>query len=324
MSATDSIPAAASSGTTEYVLPLAHADPAEVALMGGKAARLAALMGEGVSVPAGYCITTAALRHFLRSNGVPEDRLGCLADPCAAAFRMVIRSGAMPAAVREEIAHALALLGGDSAAVAVRSSAVVEDGLRSSYAGQHESYLNVGGLARVEECVRGCWSSLFTQRAIQYRSSHGHPVLPSGMAVILQQFVPADRAGVTLSADPVSGRDDEVIVTACFGLGDALVSGVVTPDEYRFSRASGLTTIRVGEKAVESMPRRTGGVERRPVGSAHRHARVLTDDEVAAAAELALDAAALFGSPQEVEWAITGARMDILQSRPITSRSLHG
>ena len=291
---------------SSYVWELQDIDQAQVAFAGGKGAQLGELSRlEGIAVPAGFCVTTDAFERIMaeapamgdridRLSGLkPDDReaIGAL----SAEIRKVIEAVAIPDDVTAAITGALAALGED-AACAVRSSATAEDLPAASFAGQQDSYLNVAGPAAILEHVSKCWASLFTERAVTYRLRNGFDHRQVSMAVVVQQMVPAQVAGVLFTADPVTSNRKVASVEACFGLGEALVSGLVTPDVYK---------VRNGE-VIASTP----ATPERPA---------LTEAQVVRLERLGRRIEAHFGRPQDIEWCLLDDDFHFVQSRPITT-----
>ncbi|GGL40905.1 PEP/pyruvate-binding domain-containing protein [Planomonospora parontospora] len=303
-----------STNWTEWAVVGRLTDPGvdDPALSGGKGANLAALARSGLPVPDGFVIFTAAYRRFVRERGITPiitqviDRLG--GDPggidaASARLRRAFEEGPVPAWLREPLTGAYAALG--RGAVAIRSSATAEDLPEASFAGQQESVLNVAGTADLCDAVRRCWSSLWTARALAYRRRHeiGHE--HAAMAVVVQRMVPADVAGVLFTADPLSGRRDRMVIEAAAGLGETVVSGQVTPQRW---------VVDASTRAVPTGPNRP------PAGPGDVAGRALLDrDQLDALVDLGARAAALFGRPQDVEWAVAARSCRLLQSRPITS-----
>ncbi|MBB5802375.1 pyruvate,water dikinase [Saccharothrix ecbatanensis] len=267
-------------GTTALVLPLADS-AADLDTVGGKGASLARLAAAGLPVPDGFHLTTHAYRRFVADI---EARIGdaLREDDSAALIAAEFERKDMP----EEIAAAIraALPPGP---VAVRSSATAEDLPDLSFAGQHDTFLDVTG-DDVLDAVKRCWASLWTERAIAYRARNG--ITDVALAVVVQEMVPADAAGVLFTANPVTGARTESVVNAAPGLGEALVGGTVTPDEYVV----------------------TSGVVR-------RSGDLLSDAEVLELAGLGERIQDLYGMPMDVEWAVVGGRISVLQARPITA-----
>lgn len=268
------------------VVALTDAAALDRSVLGGKGDGLARLVAHGVRVPEGFVITTAAFGDYLAKQGLsPEDD--------AARLGAAVREGAWPDELRTELERALAALG--DAPVAVRSSATDEDSSGASFAGQHETVLGVRSAGAALDAVRTCWASLFSAEALAYRAELGAGAAPL-MAVVVQKMVPAEAAGVAFTLHPVDGDDSVVVVDLCEGLGDALVSGVKTPDHYVLSKS---------ERAVV----------RRELAGARA---VLADERVREVAELAIAIEEKLGAPQDVEWALGAGTLWALQARPIT------
>jgi pyruvate,water dikinase len=290
-----------------YVLGLDQIDATDAAVAGGKGASLGELARiDGVEVPPGFCVTTEAFRRATAQSASLEDRLDRLSrlDPedhdairdASAEARRMLAATAVPQDVAAAVRRALAGVG-ERAAFAVRSSATGEDSATASFAGQHDTYLNVVGAAAILQHVSRCWASLFTERAVTYRLRNGIDHRAVAMAVVVQQMATPRAAGVLFTADPLTGHRRVARVEATRGLGEALVSGVVSPDTYevRDGRVVGRTLAGPGEQPV------------------------LTDAQVVALVALGRRIEAHFGRPQDVEWCLTGDGVAIVQSRPITT-----
>lgn len=279
------------------MLWLGQANCDDTALVGGKVANLSRLAA-AYTVPTGFCVPTTAL-----------------AAPDA--------SFTLPAALRQGIAAAyqrLAEVSGDAAPrVAVRSSAADEDGSAASFAGQHETYLNIAGSDAVMEAVARCWASAHTERAYDYRRQHGLATDRIGLAVLVQRLVPADVSAVVFSANPVTGERGEVVINASWGLGESIVGGTVTPDTYVVHRASGA----VVERRIAEKRRMTvaipGGTREVDVPRFLRAAPALDGPHIAAMADLAASLERAMGWPVDIECALQGDRLSLLQCRPITT-----
>jgi pyruvate,water dikinase len=288
-----------------YVLALDEVDRTQVALAGGKGANLGELSRiDGIRVPAGFCVTTHAFARVVAEAPSIDDRLDRLSrlEPddreaigaLSAEARAAIEGVAVPDDLAAEITRSLARLG-DEDAYAVRSSATAEDLPAASFAGQHDTYLNVVGPAAILRHVSRCWASLFTERAVAYRLRNGVDQRKVRMAVIVQRMVFPQAAGVLFTADPVTGNRKVASVEATAGLGEVLVSGLVNADVYK---------VRDGEVVAE--PEREG----QPV---------LTDAQVLELAQLGRRIEAHFGRPQDVEWCLADDDFQFVQSRPITT-----
>ena len=268
------------------VLPFGDPRCRQVALAGGKGASLATMTAEDLPVPPGFVIASTAFEAVVDADALRELMRGGDLD----ATRAMVAAAEPP---REPIERHYAGLTG---LVAVRSSACAEDSEAASYAGQQETYLNTDGLAEVLANVVRCWLSFFTERAVFYRREKGS-LDDVAMAVVVQQMVDSQKSGVLFTVDPVHGRRDRMVVEAARGLGEAVVSGEVTPDNYTLSRDGMVKKSRV-------------------VGTE----RVLSDADCAALAGLGRRLADLHGGPQDIEWAFDAdGRLFLLQSRPITT-----
>ncbi|QPP10549.1 phosphoenolpyruvate synthase [Streptomyces bathyalis] len=320
--------AAGSFATDCYVLGLQEIDRTQVALAGGKGAHLGELSRvEGIHVPAGYCVTTDAFRrvmaeapsidgqlvHLSRVN--PEDR------DAIRALSAEIRSSIEGIVIPDDLAAAITcpLAGLDEeAAYAVRSSATAEDLPTASFAGQQDTYLNVVGRAAILEHVNRCWASLFTERAVTYRLRNGFDHRKVHMAVVVQQMVSSEAAGILFTADPVTSNRKVATVEAGFGLGEALVSGLVNADVYKV-REGEVVEKAVAKKqlAIHGLPQ--GGTQQRAIEPELQQQPALTDVQVVRLAELGRRIEAHFGRPQDIEWCLVDGDFHIVQSRPITT-----
>jgi len=312
----------------EYVLPLA--DPqATLAVAGGKGASLARLARAGLSVPDGFHVTTAAYRQFAAENDLQPRILAALetANPArpetlqaaSRTIRDLFDQAQTPPDVAGAVAQAYAALPGKTPVVAVRSSATAEDLPDLSFAGQQETYLNVRGAEAVLDAVKRCWASLWTARAIGYRLQHGIDQNAVSLAVVVQLLVPAEAAGILFTANPVNGRRDQVVISASWGLGEAIVGGLVTPDTIIVDKGTARVLERqTADKQVMTV-RVDGGTEEQPVPETLRRAPVLSDEQAAALARLGVQIEELYGMPMDIEWALADGEFAVLQARPITA-----
>ncbi|HET8661670.1 MAG TPA: rifamycin-inactivating phosphotransferase [Micromonosporaceae bacterium] len=311
-----------------YILDLQEVDQTQVAVVGGKGAHLGGLSRiEGIRVPAGFCVTTDAFRQVMaeaRSIDGQLDRLSRL-DPddreairaLSAEIRQRIEGVAIPGDLATAVTGALARLG-EHAAYAVRSSATAEDLPTASFAGQQDTYLNVVGPAAVLQHVGRCWASLFTERAVSYRLRNGFDHRKVHMAVVVQQMVFPDAAGVLFTADPVTGNRKVATVDAGFGLGEALVSGLVNPDVFKVRDGEVVTrAVATKKRAVHALP--AGGTQVLPVDPQRQEQPALTDAQVVRLVQLGRRIEAHFGRPQDIEWCLVDGDFQIVQSRPVTT-----
>ncbi|MFE5239498.1 MULTISPECIES: rifamycin-inactivating phosphotransferase [unclassified Streptomyces] len=314
--------------TEQYVLDLQDVDGTQVAVVGGKAAHLGGLARiEGVGVPGGFCVTTSAFRRIMSEEPSIQDRLDRLAgvDPddrettrtLSAEIRRAIEGIAVPDDLSAEITRALSGLG-EQAACAVRSSATAEDLPTASFAGQQDTYLNVLGPTAVLQHISRCWASLFTERAVTYRRHNGIDHRTVHMAVVVQRMVFPDASGVLFTADPVTGNRKVATVDAGFGLGEALVSGIVNPDVFKVRDGEVVArTIAAKQRAVLALP--TGGTREVAIDGQRQRQAALTDDQAVRLVRLGRRIEAHFGCPQDIEWCLTGDDFRIVQSRPVTT-----
>ncbi|MGD8623238.1 MAG: PEP/pyruvate-binding domain-containing protein [Anaerolineae bacterium] len=312
----------------KYILPLA--DPrATLETVGGKGASLARLVAAGLPVPDGFHVTTAAYRRFVAENNLQPGILAALEpveitkpatlEAASAAIAALFVEAQTPPDVAGAIALAYAALAGRDPIVAVRSSATAEDLPEASFAGQQESYLNVDGYGEVLEAVKRCWASLWTARAIGYRARQG--IGPEGLslAVVVQALVPAEAAGILFTANPVTGRRDQAVISAAWGLGEAVVGGLVTPDAYTVDKTEELIVERqIADKQVMTV-RINGGTKEQAVPDDLCRAPVLDDGIAVQLARLGARIEELYGMPMDIEWALADGTLSIVQARPVTA-----
>lgn len=329
------------------VLHLGAITAADLPQVGGKGANLGELTRAAFRVPPGFCLTTEAFQCFLggaateaESNIVAADRTEVadalrsftsvdprdLASVRSAGERVrgALRRLPVPTEVAEALREAWQATGTDHA-YAVRSSATAEDLPDASFAGQQDTFLNVRGEDALRDAVRECWVSLFTDRAITYRAEHGFTGRDVAIAVVVQRMVEPTVSGILFTADPVSGNRDVLSIDASFGLGEALVSGIVTADLYRVSKLDGEVLERhVADKTLRVRALAAGGVETVYIDEAERQRPALDDGQLQALLGLGVAIEDHFGRPQDIEWAFPTGPADpagpyVLQARPITS-----
>ena len=311
-----------------YVLDFREIDQTQIAVVGGKGAHLGELWRtEGVHVPAGFCVTTDAFRMIMAdAPSIDErlDRLSRLSEEDREAIRTIsaeIRRAVEEIAIPDELAAAItgsiARLG-EQAAYAVRSSATAEDLKTASFAGQQDTYLNVVGSDAILQHVSRCWASVFTDRAITYRLRNGFDHRKVQVAVVVQQMVFPEVAGILFTADPVTSNRKVVSVEASFGLGESLVSGRVNPDVYKVREGEIVAkVVATKQLAIHASP--SGGTQEDAVDSERQKQPALTDAQVVQLAQLGRKIEAHFGRPQDIEWCLVDDSFQIVQSRPITT-----
>jgi pyruvate, water dikinase len=296
------------------VLHFAEDECLEVMRAGGKGASLARMASLGLPVPPGFVVPADALAAAL---GERAQELASLSADDAERAQRLVQEADMGPELREEVTAAYRELG-DDVPVAVRSSACAEDSQEASFAGQQETYLDVRGGGNLVERIRDCWGSFFSERALFYRAQKGS-LDDLGMAVVVQRMVSADVAGVLFTVDPVRRRKDRMVVEAVFGLGEACVSGQVTPDNYVLARDGALKRQRLSVQplVVESAPE--GGTVERELDQAEGGAATLDEGQLRELARLGEDLQGRLGGPQDIEWAIEGGELYVLQARPVTA-----
>ncbi len=311
-----------------FIKTLAQLSRMDLPVAGGKGANLGALLKAGLPVPTGFCITTDGYRAFVAANHLDADLRQILdatrmddpisLDTASDQIRASFRSGQIPPTLSAEIRQAYHTLYNQPPAVAVRSSATAEDLPDLSFAGQQDTYLNILGEESLLDAVMRCWGSLWTARAIGYRARNSIPHDNVALAVIVQQMVQSEVSGVLFTANPLTGKRSETVIDATFGLGEALVSGKVEPDHYVVDAAGGhILSKTLGAKALIIQGQTGGGTVTVEQDESRRQA--LTDEHILALTRLGQQAAAYFGTPQDLEWALADGQMYIVQSRPITS-----
>jgi pyruvate,water dikinase len=308
-------------------------DRTHTAAAGGKGASLSDMASAGMPVPPGFVICTESFRQFLQSSGLDQKILTALVDldvednarleHTAQEITGWIQNQACPEQLQRPIAEAYQRMCaeyGGTAVVAVRSSAAAEDSSAASFAGQQETYLNIFGEKPVIEKVRACWGSFFHSRAIFYRKLRGS-LSDTNIAVVVQRMVNPDKAGVMFTVDPVQRRRDRVMIEAAWGLGESVVSGLVTPDNYVINKADGRLVSKFIARKPVAIVREERGVGCRQINLPPEkvQAQVLSNDEIARLLALGKQIEEHFGSPQDVEWAFEGESLYVLQSRPVTT-----
>jgi rifampicin phosphotransferase len=288
---------------SSYVLSFRDVDRTQIAVVGGKGAHLGELSKiEGINVPTGFCVTTQAFRRIIADTpaiDAPLERLSRASSndrdairSLSATIRHIVQRVAIPDDLIAAVLGAVSGLG-EQPAYAIRSSATAEDLPTASFAGQHDTYLNVVGPAAILRHISRCWASLFTERAVTDRLRNGIDHRKVDMAVIVQQMVVAQASGVLFTADPVTSNRKVASVEAVFGLGDALVTGLVNADVYK---------VRDGEVVASAVAE-----------------RVLTDAQVTRLVQLGRRIEAHGGCPQDIEWCLVDDDFRLVQSRPITT-----
>ncbi len=309
----------------------------DVELVGGKGANLGELTQAGIPVPPGFVVTTHAYREFIEHSGLDHvlSRLldGLAVDDdeqlnrTARSVQQAIERAEMPAPMQQEITAAYRQLG--EGPVAVRSSATAEDLAEASFAGQQATFLNVEGGLDVVEAVQRCWASLFEPRAIFYREQAGWGHLDVDLAVPVQQMIQSQSSGVMFTVDPITNDRNRVVIEAAFGLGEAVVGGLVSPDHFEVDKSSD----RILQRQILNQDRMLVRSSDGRIDPEHGHNRwralsqaegskpKLTDAQVVELAAIGKRIEAHYGSPQDIEWGLLDDRVYLLQTRPITTIS---
>jgi pyruvate, water dikinase len=297
------------------VLRFSDEDCHEVAQAGGKGASLARMTGFGMPVPPGFVVHADALAASLPDGGA--EVLRAAREERARAPELVA-AAEIGDELRSAVEQAYAELGEGDHAVAVRSSACAEDSQEASFAGQQETYLHVRGADEVLDRLRDCWASFFSERALFYREQRGS-LDDLGMAVVVQRMVSADVAGVLFTMDPVQRRRDRMVVEAVFGLGEAVVSGQVTPDHFVLARDGSVKRERLAVQPLAVVSGSGGGTVERELSQDEGGAATLGADELRELARLGAELEERLGGPQDIEWALEGGEIYVLQARPVTT-----
>jgi len=310
------------------IVSLDAARDVDETLIGPKAMSLVRLRCIGLPVPAGFCIAATVLQEHLERNNLVSrvkatvDELAKAEPQAKEAILAGLRAAIVNAPLAEDVLRGIEVhyrtLG--ARRVAVRSSGTAEDLPGHSFAGQYDTWLGVADLAGCVEAIKKCWASLWTLRAYEYRQKNGFDHLKLGMAVIVQTLVAAEVSGVLFTVDPLTGGRSRIIIEACFGLGEALVSGKVTPDRFVvYKRDLRILSRTVSEKKIERTLAGTGLVHERAVPKERSSTCCLKDRQAGKLAKLAKKVETESGCPQDIEWAICNGKIFFLQSRPITA-----
>ena len=315
-----------------YTVDLAQPEASIHEIAGGKGANLGYLARAQFKVPPAFVVATLAYQRFLTESGVVNALEELLAqidfddievlETKTATIRRLVEQAEVPGAIAHEIRRAYARLGDGEFYVAVRSSGTAEDLAGTSFAGLHDTYLDVRGAGEVIKATKRCWASLWTARATTYRHRNGFDHFDARLAVVVQIMVASEVSGVMFTGNPRTAATDETVINASWGLGEAIVQGIVTPDEFvAQSRNCRLLERTLGDKQKQIVrdPVNGVGVVVQEVATAQRTQYCLTDDQVARLITLGRAVTTLYdGYPQDIEWAIADDQLYLLQSRPIT------
>lgn len=311
-----------------YVLGFKEIDKTKLAAVGGKGANLGELSRiPGIQVPEGFCITTEAYKEIIVNNEEfnslldqlsllkAENRQGV--GEISAKIRKVIEGIIIPVGIEKEITHHLEQLG-EKNAYAVRSSATAEDLPTASFAGQQDTYLNIIGKEAVLKNISKCWASLFTDRAVTYRIQNGFDHRKIHLSVVIQKMVFPEAAGIMFTADPITSNRKVASIDASFGLGEALVSGLVNADNYKV-RDGRIADKKISTKKLAIYALKEGGTKEKEIEAGRQNVQTLTDEQILQLERMGRTIESYFSRPQDIEWCLCGNKFYIVQSRPITT-----
>jgi rifampicin phosphotransferase len=310
----------------KYTLFFDEIDKKDLPLVGGKGANLGEMTCASFPVPYGFCVTTESYKEFIDYNNLLEFIVFVIKDAkleninqIGEKIRERIKQSVIPKHIEQEIIKSINKTGADNY-YAVRSSATAEDLAFASFAGQQDTYLNIKGEKQLIDSVKSCWASLFTERAIIYRIQNNIEHEKVHMSVVIQKMVSPDISGIMFTADPISGSRKIMSIDASFGLGEALVSGLVSPDIYKYNKSnSQIENKTIAEKKIAIIPVEGGGTKKVELTSEKALSQVLKDSQIKSLAELGMAIEKHYGSPQDIEWCLENGKFYIVQSRAITS-----
>lgn len=313
---------------SSFVLDFQEIEKTQLFLVGGKGLNLGELSNiQGIQVPEGFCVTTVGYEQAIGKNGVFKPLLNQLAmlkieerdqiGEISKKIREVIMAVEIPVDVAESVAHYLSHFG-DEHAYAVRSSATAEDLPYASFAGQQDTYLNIIGKENILQHIKKCWASLFTDRAVIYRMQNGFDHNQVSICVVVQKMVFPEASGILFTADPITSNRKVLSIDASFGLGEALVSGLVSADNYKLKEDEIVEKV-IATKKLAIYGRKEGGTETKKISPNQQKVQTLTEQQILQLARIGRQIEAYFGCPQDIEWCLVDDTIYIVQSRPITT-----
>lgn len=313
---------------SSFVLDFQEIEKGQLSLVGGKGLNLGELSNiQGIQVPEGFCVTTVGYEKAIEQNENLQTLLQQLTKlkledraqigEMSKEIREVIMAVQIPSDVVEAVAHYLSRFGNEHA-YAVRSSATAEDLPYASFAGQQDTYLNIIGKEAILQHVRKCWASLFTERAVMYRMKNGFEHNQVSICVVVQKMVFPEATGILFTADPVTSNRKVLSIDASFGLGEALVSGLVSADNYKVKEGE-ITEAMIATKKVAIYALKEGGTETKQIDPAQQKIQTLSEQQILQLAQIGRQIEAYFGCPQDIEWCLARNTFYIVQSRPITT-----
>ncbi|MEY2304727.1 phosphoenolpyruvate synthase [Bacillus tropicus] len=313
---------------SSFVLDFQEIEKGQLSLVGGKGLNLGELSNiQGIQVPEGFCVTTVGYEKAIEQNENLQTLLQQLTKlkledraqigEMSKEIREVIMAVQIPSDVVEAVAHYLSRFGNEHA-YAVRSSATAEDLPYASFAGQQDTYLNIIGKEAILQHVRKCWASLFTERAVMYRMQNGFEHNQVSICVVVQKMVFPEASGILFTADPITSSRKILSIDASFGLGEALVSGFVSADNYKVKEGKIVDKV-ISTKKVAIYALKEGGTETKQINSAQQKIQTLSEQQILQLAQIGRQIEAYFGCPQDIEWCLVDNTFYIVQSRPITT-----
>lgn len=313
---------------SSLVLGLHEMEKTQRLLVGGKGLHLGELSKiQGIQVPEGFCVTTAGYRKAIEQNETLQSLLNQLTmlkvedrdqiGKISRKIRQIIMEAEIPSDVVEAVSHYLSRFG-EEHAYAVRSSATAEDLPHASFAGQQDTYLNIIGVDAILQHISKCWASLFTDRAVIYRMQNGFGHSQVYLSVIIQRMVFPQASGILFTADPITSNRKMLSIDAGFGLGEALVSGLVSADCYKV-RDGQIVDKRIETKKLAIYGRKEGGTETQQIDPDQQKTQTLTDEQILQLSRIGRQIEAYFGQPQDIEWCLARDTFYLVQSRPITT-----
>ncbi|PRT22302.1 phosphoenolpyruvate synthase [Bacillus wiedmannii] len=313
---------------SSFVLDFQEIENTQLALVGGKGLNLGELSSvQGIQVPEGFCVTTVGYEKAIEQNDELQTLLQQLTKlkmeeraqigEMSKKIREVIMAVEIPSEVVEAVAQYLSRFGNEHA-YAVRSSATAEDLPYASFAGQQDTYLNIIGKEAILQHVRKCWASLFTERAVMYRMQNDFEHNQVSICVVVQKMVFPEASGILFTADPVTSNRKVVSIDASLGLGEALVSGLVSADNYKVKEGE-ITGKMIATKKLAIYALKEGGTETKQIDPAQQKIQTLSEQQILQLAQIGRQIEAYFGCPQDIEWCLVDDTFYIVQSRPITT-----
>ena len=300
---------------SEYILSFNNIKKEDIPSAGGKGANLGEMTSAGINIPKGGVLLSQAYDKYMSENVIDPEKYENGKE-----LREAIINGELPSVIKKEVTEFYTSMG-DDVRVAVRSSATAEDLEDASFAGQQETYLNVIGITDLLEKVKMCYASLWGDRAVSYRKNSGYDKEKVALAVVIQEMVESEAAGVMFTSDP-AGNKDNVHINAAYGLGEAVVSGIVSPDEYICSKEGKLIKQIIGSKKEEIIySREDKGTVRCEVDEKRQKKAVLDKKMISALVKEGIRIEEHYGHPMDIEWAVRGKEIYILQARSITTLS---